>query len=120
MWTKTLAWIRKVPLAGWLALALAAVWVVARRAMRQAATARLQAGVTAKLLDNRRALFDANTEASKTCATERGRARSKLLTDRQRLLDERVRLNRLSGRPLADEINAVFSGAPQMPQEPRK
>lgn len=115
MWLRVLAWIRKIPLVGWLAVAVAALWVIARRALRRAAVAERRAEVGQALLANRRALFEHHVGTERHADVERAKARAKLLAERQRLITEQGKLARLSGQALADEINRVFSRPPGKP-----
>lgn len=109
------AWLRKVPVLGWIGLALVALALVAWRLVCCAVNAQRRAALAIQMLANRRRLEATECQAGLKAMDERAKAR-KLYEAHQTILEERwKRIQDRKGPSLADEINTLFKSREDAP-----
>lgn len=108
--TRVLAWLRKIPVIGWVVLGLVAVGLVAWRLLVRAWNAERRLALAVRLAANRRLFETAEQMAGVKAAEERAAARQAYEAQKRKLEARRAAISAAKPAKLADEINRVFGG----------
>lgn len=109
-WSALPAWMRRVPLVGWLAGAVAILALLWLRARRQAAAASAHAEAVATAARARQKLAAVEHRAQADHLVERQALRQEEADAQDRAEAARERVEALRGADLAAEVSRVFGG----------
>jgi len=106
-----LAFLRKIPLIGWLVFALAALGLLLLRAKRKSALYKARASATKRALVVQRELnaIHRNAELDREDAVENASNRLAKHIEKLAVVEDKIEL--LQGKKLSDELNAYFGKA---------